>query len=162
MTTGDILDYTVSVMLTNKVSGFTFKMITLYGSPCEDRKQVFIDELHKVMSSWQGPIILGGDFNLVRSTADKSNGVVNFKWVDLFNDWINKWALIELDLRNRKFTWTNNQENLVMARIDRVFLSTDLEAAFPLARVKALDRIPSDHNPLLVDLGDNMFYGKKI
>jgi len=69
--------------------------------------------------------------------------------------------LIELDLRNRKFTWTNNQDNLVMARIDRVFISTDLEAAFPLARVKALDRIPSDHNPLLVDLGDNAFYGKK-
>lgn len=32
---------------------------------------------------------------------------------------------------------------------------------FPLARVKALDKTPSDHNPLLVDLGDNMFYGKK-
>jgi hypothetical protein len=79
----------------------------------------------------------------------------------LFNDWVNKWGLIELDLRNRKFTWTINQENLVMARIDRVFLSTDLEATFPLARVKALDRIPSDHNPLLVDLGDNMFYVKK-
>jgi hypothetical protein len=30
-----------------------------------------------------------------------------------------------------------------------------------LARVKALDRAPSDHNPLFLDLGDNVFYGKK-
>ena len=28
------------------------------------------------------------------------------------------------------------------------------EAAFPLVRVKALERSPSDHNPLLVDSGD--------
>lgn len=49
-----------------------------------------------------------------------------------------------------------------MARIDRVFLSTSLEAAFPLTRVKSLDKLPSDHNPLLVDIGDNMFYGKKV
>lgn len=48
-----------------------------------------------------------------------------------------------------------------MAIIDRVYLSTGLEAAFPLARVKALDRIPSDRNPLLVDMGVNMYYGKK-
>jgi hypothetical protein len=26
--------------------------------------------------------------------------------------------------------------------------------------VKALDRIPSDHNPLLVELGDNIFIVK--
>jgi hypothetical protein len=51
LTTGDILDYNVSVMLTNKVSGFTFKVITVYGSPYEDRKHVFIDELHIVMAS---------------------------------------------------------------------------------------------------------------
>jgi hypothetical protein len=33
---------------------------------------------------------------------------------------------------------------------------------FPTARVKALDRVPSDHNPLLVDVDDNVFYGKKM
>jgi len=99
--------------------------------------------------------------NLVRSISDKSNGNVNFRWVDLFNDWVSKWGLIELELRNRKFTWTNNQENLVMARLDRVFMSTELEVVFPLARVKVLDRIPSDHNPILVDLEDSLFYGKK-
>jgi plasmid maintenance system killer protein len=92
---------------------------------------------------------------------DKNNGIVNFKWMDMFNDWVNKWGLIELDLRNRKYTWTNNQDNLVMARLDRVSVSTELETAFPLARIKALDRAPSDHNPILVDLGDNLFYGKK-
>jgi hypothetical protein len=48
-----------------------------------------------------------------------------------------------------------------MARIDRFFVTTEWEAAFPLARVKALERPPSDHNPLLLNARDNMFFGKK-
>jgi ribosomal protein L10 len=48
-----------------------------------------------------------------------------------------------------------------MARLDRVFITTDWEAAFPLVRVKALNRLPSDHNPLLIDTGDSMSFGKK-
>jgi len=108
VTVGDILDFSVSVMLTNKSSGFAFKLVVIYGSPYEDGKLVFLDELHKIMGSWQGPIILGADFNLVRYSHEKSNGIINFKWADSFNDWIGKWGLIELELKNRKYTWTNN------------------------------------------------------
>lgn len=105
-------------------------------------------------------MMIGKDFNLVRSAADKSNDIVNHKGVDLFNDWIYRWALIDINHRNRKFTQTNNQDDLVRARY-RVFASTLWEAAFPMARVKPLDRIPSDHNHPLVDSRDNMFFGKK-
>jgi hypothetical protein len=48
-----------------------------------------------------------------------------------------------------------------MAKIDRVFISTDWEAAFPLVRVRALERPPSDHNPILINSGDNAYVGKK-
>jgi hypothetical protein len=113
------------------------------------------------MASWNGPALIGGDFNLVRYSKDKSNGRINHKWADAFNEWIGYWGLLEVDLANKHYTWTNNQENLVMARLDRVFITTDWEAAFPLVRVKALNRLPSDHNPLLVDTGDNMSFGKK-
>jgi endonuclease/exonuclease/phosphatase family metal-dependent hydrolase len=70
-------------------------------------------------------------------------------------------GLIEINPKNRKYTWTNKQEKLVLVKIDRVFISPLCDSAFPLARVKALERLPSDHNPLLVDTGDNVFYGKK-
>ena len=48
-----------------------------------------------------------------------------------------------------------------MAKIDRIFVSTSWEIASPLVRVKALDRLPSDHNPLVLDSGNNMSFGKK-
>jgi endonuclease/exonuclease/phosphatase family metal-dependent hydrolase len=133
----------------------------VYGSPYEEGKQAFIDELHLVLASWQGPTLIGGDFNLVRFAYEKSNGNINHKWVDAFNEWVSRWSLMELDAPNKMFTWTNNQENLGMAKLDRVFITTEWEATFPLARVKALERPPSDHNPILLNMGDNVHFGKK-
>ena len=66
------------------------------------------------------PTLLGGDFNLVRSAADKSNGVINCD-----NDRINRWSLIDFKRAKRSFTWSNNQNNLTMTTLDRVLASTN-------------------------------------
>ena len=86
----DILSFSVSIMITDKKSCFGWKLIVVYGSPYEEGKQAFLDELHYVLSKWQGPTIVGGDFNLVRFSSDKSNFRINHKWADAFNDWVNK------------------------------------------------------------------------
>jgi hypothetical protein len=93
--------------------------------------------------------------------SDKSNGQIHHRWADMFNNWISMWGLIELSAANKRFTWTNNQDNRILAKIDRIFVSTTWEAAFPLSTVKALDRFPSDHNPLLLNTGENCCFGKK-
>jgi len=49
----------------------------VYGSPYEEGKQEFIDELHTIFDNWEGPMVLGGDFNLVRNPTEKSNGMVD-------------------------------------------------------------------------------------
>jgi hypothetical protein len=148
-------------MMMDKKTGFSWRLFVVYGSPYDEGKQAFLTELDSVMAHWQGPTIIASDFNLVRFSTDKSNGIINHKWADLFNNWVSTWSLIELDPSNKKFTWSNNQENLVMAKIDRVFISTDWEVVFPLANVKASDRPPSGHNPLLLNAGDNAHFGKK-
>jgi hypothetical protein len=48
-----------------------------------------------------------------------------------------------------------------MAKLDRIFISTSWESAFPLVRVSTLLKDISDHNPVLVDSGCNFSYGKK-
>jgi endonuclease/exonuclease/phosphatase family metal-dependent hydrolase len=105
--------------------------------------------------------MLLGDFNLVRFISDKSNGVINHKWVDSFNSWVDRWALIKLNAPNKKFTRTNKQERPILAKIDRIFVMTHWESAFPLISIRALERLPSDHNPLRINLGDNVSFGKK-
>jgi exonuclease III len=59
------------------------------GTACEEHKQEFLDELPSLTQNNNIPIVFGGDFNLVRKVVDKNNGIVNFKWVNKFNDWIN-------------------------------------------------------------------------
>ena len=36
------------------------------------------------MESWQGPVILGGGFNLIRFASDKNNARINYRWADAF------------------------------------------------------------------------------
>jgi hypothetical protein len=62
--------------------------------------------------------MIGGDFNLCRFASDKSNDRIKQKLADCFNNWVNKWGLVELNPDNRKFTWSNNQSNRILAKID--------------------------------------------
>ena len=97
----------------------------MYGSAYDAFKLDFIQEPHSVFDMWDGPTMIGGDFNLVREGCDKNTGEINQHWADLFNDWINKFGLIEIKNTGRKYTWANNQENLGLVSLDRVFVSAD-------------------------------------
>jgi hypothetical protein len=99
------------------------------------------------------PTLVGGDFNLVRFSRDKSNGNINRKWSDKFNTWVEIWSLLEIKLSSRKYTWANNQEDLIMSTIDRLFCNTELDSIFPLSSCLALPRCGSDHTPIIWDSG---------
>ena len=132
----DIRKFSVSVVVKIRRNDVVIRMTTVYGSPYEDGKQEFLSELHELFVNWDGPAIIGGDFNLVRSQTDKSNGAVDFKWVDKFNAWVEIWALMEINLTGRTFTWSNNQDNLVMSRIDRIFCTTSFDSPFSFSSCK--------------------------
>jgi hypothetical protein len=55
ITVGQILDFSVSAMLLDKKTGYSWKLIVVYGSAYEEGKEAFIEELHSLMGSWQGP-----------------------------------------------------------------------------------------------------------
>jgi hypothetical protein len=119
-TTGGILvEYCTMTIVRSKVDNFTWSLIVVYGSPYEETKKEFLDLLNYIMELWQGPTMVGEDFNLVRKQEEKSNGVINHHHVDIFNAWISNWALIEIKDPSRKFTWTNNQECPTMTTLDR-------------------------------------------
>ena len=148
-----IHEFCVSSLLKTKRDNFTWKLISVYGSAYDEHKLEFINELHNVLSCWSGPTLVGGDFNLIRESCDKNTGNINQHWADLFNDWINKFGLMEIKCVGRSFTWSNNQENAVMATLDRIFVSTCWDSFYSASQVKALPRLGSDHAPLIIDTG---------
>jgi hypothetical protein len=44
----------------NQIDNLSWRLIVVYGSPYEDEKLEFINELHMVMPTWVGPTLLGG------------------------------------------------------------------------------------------------------
>lgn len=107
------------------------------------------------MEEWQGLTLFGGAFNLVTTAKGKSNGVVNHHWTYVFCDWINKFGLLEYKSCSRSFTWSNNQEKTIMATIDKIFGSMDLDKKYPLAKMNIGANAGSDHTPMLFDFGVN-------
>lgn len=83
----------------------------------------------------------------------KNNGVIDHHWTDCFNDWINKWRLVELKNSSRSTSWFNNQEVPIMAALDRILTNNSFEQHYPLANVRAASRAGSDHVPLVIDFG---------
>ena len=138
-------------VLKNRDSGFSWGIINVYGPVQLDLKPDFLRELMEVIMSMEVPLIVGGDFNLVREAAEKSTGNVNDSLVQLFNHFIDDVSLREMHRQGGSFTWTNKQEIPIMAVLDRVFVSNDWEGRFPLATTRSLTRVGSNHNPLLVE-----------
>jgi hypothetical protein len=63
----DNKSFSVSTVVRVKSSGVVIRLTIVYGSPYEEGKDAFISELHELFLSWDGPAMIGGDFNLVRS-----------------------------------------------------------------------------------------------
>jgi mannosylglycoprotein endo-beta-mannosidase len=145
-------EFCALIMVKNCYDKFVWRLIVVYGSPYEEGKLRFIQELESFMDNWEGTTVIGVDFNLISSCKEKNNGIVNIKWVDLFKDWINKYGPVELKTSYRIYTWTNNQEHPIMAAIDKIFCSNTFEQKFPLAFVSTKARAHSDHVPLILNL----------
>jgi len=57
--------------------------------------------------------------------------VIYHHWADRFNDWINRWGLIEIKNPAKTYTWFKNQERPIMAALDRILINADFELVPP-------------------------------
>ena len=58
--------------------------------------------------------------------------------------------LKEIGLNGRRFTWSNEQDNPTLTRINILFCTTDWELTFPTCFLHSLPSLMSDHTPLLL------------
>lgn len=91
------------------------------------------------------------EFNIIRNPQGKNKDNYNDRWPFLFNAVIDSLDLRELQLSNRSFTWANALENPTYETLDRILVSTEWEAKFPLSIVQAMNRDILDLTPLFPD-----------
>ena len=131
----------------------------VYGPAQDDFKSAFLAELVRACQQNPLPTLIGGDFNILRSSKDKNNDRYVDRWPFLFNAVIDSVDLREIDLTGRQFTWANSLTKPTYERLDRALMSTEWEFKYPLVSLQTLDRGVSDHTPLLLDTGTPAFKG---
>lgn len=139
------------LLLKSREDDFKWSICNVYGPVKVELKPEFLRELMEIVLSAESPIVVGGDFNLVRDSSEKSRGNVNAGLVTLFNQFVSDTSLREMHRHGGAYKWTNKHSSPIIAVLDRVFISADWEMQYPLATARSLIRVGSDHNPLLVE-----------
>jgi hypothetical protein len=64
-------DFYVKFTLRNKQDDFKWSLATVYGPAQADRKEMFLAELVRLGSQESLPLVIGGDFNILRCPNEK-------------------------------------------------------------------------------------------
>lgn len=148
----------VAASVRQRTSRVGWMVVSVYGPADHDWAAEFLEELQALVARCDDiglPMVLGGDFNLICSSVDKSSDNIDWPHVDLFNGAIADMAQREVPRVGARYTWTNKQVRPIRSVLDRVFFTPAWEVLFPLASLLAETRLGSDHVPLILSSGED-------
>ncbi|GJR85364.1 RNA-directed DNA polymerase, eukaryota, reverse transcriptase zinc-binding domain protein [Tanacetum coccineum] len=132
-------------------------MVNIYGPQDQVSKLALWNRLQDFMLHHNGSYIMFEDMNVVRNEQERVGSIFNNIEADYFNSFINATGLVDLCIGGRCFTWMNKAcTNL--SKLDRFLISKDVIDLLPDIRITVLDRIWSDHNPILLHV-DKINFG---
>ncbi|WOL07665.1 hypothetical protein Cni_G16412 [Canna indica] len=123
------------------------------------KKRMLLWELLKNIDSLDVPWMIAGDFNCVDKPEDKlggkplqmGNSLNSFKSLCLAA------GFMDLNFIGPRFTWCNNRigNQRIMARLDKAYANTKWLSIFHRTAVFHLEKVASDHRPILIDTHPN-------
>jgi endonuclease/exonuclease/phosphatase family metal-dependent hydrolase len=111
---------------------------------------MFLRELKRLKCSVKSQWMLLGDFNLIYKEQDKSNYRLNRQMLLRFRHALYHMEVKEVDLLDRKFTWSNNHAIPTLCRIDKVIYTPAWEDLYSSPTLQTLSSSSSDHCPLIL------------
>lgn len=103
----------------------------VYGAAHDENKVQFLTELSAFCSRNKDPIIIGGDFNIIRFASERNKFTDVQRFSGLFNSLINFHELREILMTGGLYTWSNNQEIPTLEKLDRILVTKEWEDIFP-------------------------------
>ena len=93
-------------------------ILTNIYAPCTpEGKREFLEWFDNIQMPDEINWIIVGDFNLIRTQANRNRTGGNIQEMFAFNEAISKLRLVELPLKGCKFTWTNKQHPPLLERL---------------------------------------------
>ena len=110
--------FSLSVDFRSLHNNVEWLLTNIYG-PCTDEgKLSFVDWLKNIAMPEEVDWLLVGDFNLMRSPANRNKPGGDINQMLLFNEAISALGIVELPLLGQQFTWTNKQLEPLLERLD--------------------------------------------
>lgn len=145
-------EFMLQLNLWDKKVRVKWNLIIVYGAAQAENKDAFFAELTNLCSKNKEPFIIGGDFNIRRSQHEKDKLGGTDRFSTTFNSIISAYELREIAMTGGRFTWSNNQNDPTLEKLDRILMSRDWENLFPTAAINKLPRKISNHNPLIMHI----------
>lgn len=95
-----------------------------------------------------------GDFNTVRTMAERRGCSRITNVMADFSKWIDEMELHDPYLCGGNFTWFRGPNHHSAARLDRFLYSVEWEEFFKNIKQMVMPRVTSDHCPILLQCGD--------
>jgi hypothetical protein len=127
-----------------------WQITMVYGPQGDAEKIQFLQELKSIPIPDHDRWLVLGDFNLIYQAEDKNNSNLNRRLMNSFKAALDVMQLKEIKLNGRRFTWSNEQTNPTLTRIDRLFCTAEWDLLFPACFLHSLPSLMSDHTPLLL------------
>ncbi|GJR74610.1 RNA-directed DNA polymerase, eukaryota, reverse transcriptase zinc-binding domain protein [Tanacetum coccineum] len=136
---------------------WVFKKMKCY-SPQEERKKKDLwNFIRNFISDQPGHYFVFGDFNVVRFSSERIGSLFNHRSAFDFNEFIKDYRFWDVPLGGHAFTRiSGNGEKL--SRLDRFLLSEDVTNIVPNLMAVSLDRLISDHRPIIL-MQSNVDFG---
>ncbi|GMI87106.1 hypothetical protein HRI_002379900 [Hibiscus trionum] len=129
-------------------SNVSFFLTFVYASPNQRGRRLLWDQLCALEMDSDAPWVLGGDFNAIYYADDRQGGSQCRMGVcRLFGDFMFESGLYDMGFNGPRFTWKRGD---LQQRLDRWICSGAWYCAFPLSEVFHLQRLGSDHRPILL------------
>ena len=129
----------------------------VYASCSTSGREALWDALIEFANTHNNPWMVEGDFNIVQSLSEISGGHTQpHVALDAFNLALLDCGLEDAGFVGSPFTWTNGRTR---RRLDRVVCNSLWSRLFSVFRISHLNRIASDHSPLLLSCDRNTARG---
>ncbi|KAJ0546757.1 putative RNA-directed DNA polymerase [Helianthus annuus] len=139
------------VMIAGYIEGVEERLnvINIYAPNDIQKKRAVWRDLLGLKQQLEGLVVMVGDFNEVRAEEDRLYSKFDANSAMHFNKFIAEAGLLEYQMNVSRFTFmTENGSS--MSKIDRVLVCDVFMNKWPNAKLEALPRHLSDHNPLLL------------
>jgi hypothetical protein len=117
-----------------------WNLVIVYGAAQLEDKEDFLAELINVCQWSSLSLLIEGEFNFHRFSSEKNKDMRKNRWTDLFNYIINIYGLRDIYLAGGQCTWSNNQQNSTLKKLDGFLMNNAWEDVFPLVKVHKMVR----------------------